>query len=544
MQGHGSLTFDLDVSTGAITARYQPDAAAVPLDLDDVKHALAQRGWGQDVLDTPAANAFCQAANAAAEPVEAVIGELLDATHYLSVAPDGMAVSLTLEAARGGKRVTLEQLQLALAELNVTAGIDETALARVVAAGVCENVPVAFGVEAEPSQPTRFESLRDDLIRRQPTSDDDDDTPVDYRNLGSLLLVTPGTPLMRKSPAVRGAEGKNVHGEAVPSEAVADEPFAGDMAGVALDENDRCLLRAAISGVPKWQAHGASVSAMIQVAAVDLSSGNIDFDGSLQVTGDIKAGMSVKVTGDIAVRGTIEAAHVEAGGSVSVGGGIIGSVDAFSATASAQGAKSAHIVCGGSLKARFIDNAVVNAGVHVHVLGEIRQSDVAAGEAIEAGPLGSQQGAITGGRCRALHRIRAGTLGAPAGTATLLQVGVHPRASERKAELELARAQAKEEQSKVEKLLGFFRQHPEKGAGGVEDRVRETYAGILAKLRGMDEAQATLAAELDQAGNAVIEASRRFCGGVDLRLGTATYTVIETRPGGKARNADSRVVID
>jgi uncharacterized protein (DUF342 family) len=543
MQGHGSLTFDLDVSTGAITARYQPEASAVSLDLDDVKYALAQRGWGQDALDATAAAAFCQAANAAVEPHEAVIGQLHDATYHLEVAPDAMSVALSLKPARGGKRVTMDVLKLALAELNITEGIDDTALVRVVAAGSCAGVVIARGSEPEASVPTRFISMRDELLRHQPVTDDDDDTPVDYRNLGSLVLVTPGTPLVRKAPAVRGAEGKNVHGEAVASEPVADEPFGGDMAGVALDEADHGVLRATLSGVPLWHAQGASVSAMIQLAAVDLTSGNIDFDGSLQVAGDIKAGMSVKVTGDIAVRGTIEAAHVEAGGNVSVGGGIIGSVDAFSGTASAQGAKTAHIVCRGSVKARFIDNAIVSAGHTVHVLGEIRQSDVAAGDAIEAGPLGSQQGAITGGRSRALHRIRAGTLGAPAGTATLLQVGVHPRASERKAELELARTQLKEEQSKVEKLLGFFRQHPEKGAGGVEDRVRETYAGILAKLRGMDDAQAALAAELDQADHAIIEASRRFCGGVDLRLGTSSHVVIETLPGGKARNVNSRVVI-
>ena len=60
------------------------------------------------------------------------------------------------------------------------------------------------------------------------------------------------------------------------------------------------------------------VNPVVEVDAVDLTTGNINFEGSLQVRGDISATMEVRVTGDVVVNGTMEAALVEAGGNVTV----------------------------------------------------------------------------------------------------------------------------------------------------------------------------------------------------------------------------------
>ena len=82
--------------------------------------------------------------------------------------------------------------------------------------------------------------------------------------------------------------------------------------------------------------------------------------------------MEVRVTGDVVVNGTMEAALVEAGGSVTVKGGIIGMAEAMQ---DASGpARTAHIVCGGELKARFIENAIISAGQNVEVEREIRNA--------------------------------------------------------------------------------------------------------------------------------------------------------------------------
>ena len=61
---------------------------------------------------------------------------------------------------------------------------------------------------------------------------------MDYRDLGSLL-VTPGTPLMRRIPPLPGIDGRDVLGQPVLDE-MADTQFSSDMSGVEIDPEDPC----------------------------------------------------------------------------------------------------------------------------------------------------------------------------------------------------------------------------------------------------------------------------------------------------------------
>lgn len=211
-------------------------------------------------------------------------------------------------------------------------------------------------------------------------------------------------------------------GQPVLPDEMADTQFSSDMSGVEIDPDDPLLLRAAIAGSPKLINQGVQVNPVVEVDAVDLTTGNINFEGSLQVRGDISATMEVRVTGDVVVNGTMEAALVEAGGNVTVKGGIIGMAEAMQ---DASGpARTAHIVCGGELKARFIENAIISAGQNVEVEREIRQCSIAAGGAVNVGAANAQQTAIMGGQIRALQAVRAGTIGSPAGVPTLVQAGL------------------------------------------------------------------------------------------------------------------------
>ena len=63
---------------------------------------------------------------------------------------------------------------------------------------------------------------------------------MDYRDLGSLLLVTPGTPLMRRIPPLPGIDGRDVLGQPVLPDEMADTQFSSDMSGVEIDPEDPC----------------------------------------------------------------------------------------------------------------------------------------------------------------------------------------------------------------------------------------------------------------------------------------------------------------
>lgn len=58
---------------------------------------------------------------------------------------------------------------------------------------------------------------------------------------------------------------------------------------------------------------------------VSLKTGNIDFNGTVIIRGDVPTGFSIKASGDILIDGLVEAAHIEAKGSVTIVKGIVGS---------------------------------------------------------------------------------------------------------------------------------------------------------------------------------------------------------------------------
>ena len=130
----------------------------------------------------------------------------------------------------------------------------------------------------------------------RPAQIENEDDRVDLRDLGSLLLVNPGTALMRRTPAKPGKDGMDVLGKPIAADPVVDMPFAVDLSGVAADPNDPNRLLAVIAGSPRVLPNGVSVSPVVDVEAVDLHSGNVTFDGSLRVSGDIRTGMSVSYT--------------------------------------------------------------------------------------------------------------------------------------------------------------------------------------------------------------------------------------------------------
>lgn len=586
----------LDPATRELRAGFRAAAAVEPPDTDMLQAALAARGWTVDALDNAAVAEFlgrCQeaaarisaealrqagtavaAATSAAQElsgelaaiesnaarlgaalelmdspdpavpppaaadgvVEAVIGEIVDGAFELEISEDKLQVFLTLHPAKGGRGVQLGDVRTALAEHGIVYGVDEETLLQAVEGGAAESALIASGIPPKEGLPTRFESL---LARN--VADVDENALVDYRSMGSLVLVKAGMPLMRRIPGTVGTDGVDVYGNPAPAPAPEDLPYDDNLAGVTRDPNDPEVLLAAIDGAPSMLPCGVSVNPVVEVDAVNLNSGNINFEGTLQVRGDVTTGMSVKVSGDVLVSGTVEAAHIDAGGNVVVKGGILGAAEG--ATTADPAARLAQVSARGSVKARFIGNATINAGKDVQVESEIRQSDVNAGDTVTVGAKGSTQGNINGGQIRALRGIRAATLGTMAGVKTIIQVGVNPHAQAQKEALQRTRKRLQEEKSKLEQLLIFLRKHPEKAANGIGERAVQTHAKLISDLAGVDARERRLAAEDSVAEDATIHASRKIHGGVELQVVNRRESISEDLPGGTAKLSDGKLII-
>ncbi|PJM85780.1 DUF342 domain-containing protein [Achromobacter ruhlandii] len=570
MGADNTLQLVLDANTNVLTALYTPppavesaasapdvpageqgaDAAsatppAPPLPTWDSLAALATaQGWATEALDNHAVIAFIDLCRQATEPVQVPVGKLVDGSFDLEVDATCMSALVTLHPPKGGKPVPLAVLRQAIADQGIVHGVLEKELAEAVERGGAQTVLIAQGTPPTRGTPTRFESLLDRLKPR--AQEIDELAQIDYRDLGSLLLVTPGMPLMRRIPPLPGIDGCNVLGQPVLPEELPDTPFNAEMSGVEIDPEDPNLLRAAIAGSPKLIHQGAQVNPVVEVDAVDLSTGNINFQGSLQVRGDISATMEVRVTGDVVVNGTMEAALVEAGGNVTVKGGIIGMAEAVpdaGGGAANAAARTAHIVCGGEVRARFITNAIISAGQNVEVEREIRQSSIAAGGSVNVGAPNTQQTAITGGQTRALQSVRAGTIGSPAGVPTLVQAGLDPHADIKRSALTRKRLKMNEEKAKLEQLLLFLHANPGRAAGDVVERARNTHTKLGRDLIELDEEEAQLIRDLQPLHTATIIAARRFCGGTKIQVGNRVQEFLEDQVGGKAALEEGEIVI-
>jgi len=541
MSVEGPIQLVVDESTQVLSAIYQPDGALpVAPTREALVAAISAHGWSEEVLNNELVDSFLSACIAADGSVRLAIGAIVEDGRFdLHVSSDRMSAMLTLTPARGGRPVTEEQVREALAARGIVAGIRDDVLHAAIESGYCEDLIIAEGRLPVPGTPGHFENLLDALTERQ--KEDDENAVIDYRDMGNLTLVAPGQPLMRRIPNTPGQPGEDVLGTPIAPAPIPDVPFASNLTGVATDPEDPDLLLAAIAGVPMVVPNGVNVNSLVEVEAVDLNSGNIEFGGTLRVKGDIKMGMVVKVAGDVIVNGTIEAAHVHADGNITVNGGIVGMADTV--TDSRGQARTAQISCGGTVKARFITNAHVKAGKNVAVEREIRQADILAGESVLVGPPGSQQGVITGGTVQALKSVQSGSIGSLAAVPTEVRVGLDPHAESKRAALAAERADLEEKKGKLEQLLLFLQANPQKNVNGVGERARNTMDQVLAGLADVQARETKLTQDLAPLQTAHIIAKKRFYGGVTLHVANKVMEFLEDQIGGKAGLELNEIVI-
>jgi hypothetical protein len=171
--------------------------------------------------------------------------------------------------------------------------------------------------------------------------------------------------------------------------------------------DDGDALIATAGGLPSRLGERVAVMPIYSVQGdVDFTTGNLDFEGNIMVTGGVRPGFRLRASGGIQIGGTVEAAHVEAGGDVTVNSGIVGHGKAV-------------IRAGGAITARFVEAAELHAGGQILVASELRQTTaVSEDRIIVAGP-----GRIVGGHVRGRESVEAKVIGSSSGTPTSVQAG-------------------------------------------------------------------------------------------------------------------------
>jgi len=212
----------------------------------------------------------------AKEPYSHIIAERRDGEFLLEVADDLMSAALTLVPPQGGRAKSVEVVQAIRAQ-GITYGILHEQLRNALSAGQCEKLVIAQGDWPRDGKPAEFQSLLEE--KEDELSEVDEDAVVQYSDLGYLLLVNVGDRLMQRTPTVPGVNGVDIKGQPVPARPIADIPFSKDCSGAEPDPDNPDLLVAIIAGQPSVIKAGVKVNPIVEIEDVDLSTGNIDFEG-------------------------------------------------------------------------------------------------------------------------------------------------------------------------------------------------------------------------------------------------------------------------
>ncbi|MDP7420707.1 MAG: FapA family protein [bacterium] len=328
----------------------------------------------------------------------------------VDIPPNEMTASITLAGTPGARIPSFEQVETALQGAGVVVGIDEEAIRFMLSNSVFnEKTDVVHGI-----QPTRGDDAqikqRFQPIRGRQVPDEEEGGKVDFRDLNIVQNISKGEPIAEKIPANLGKEGRTVLGRVMPAETGRDLELVGGQ-NTRVSE-DGLLLTATIDGHVTFVGKISQVVEVFEIKQdVDYSVGNIDFIGDVRIKGSVLDDFKVSAKGSIFVGDSVQSAVLVAGGSISVKGGII---------SKGRGLVKADE----DITAKFVDDAILDAGKNVIVENEIMHSQVLAGEKVE---VTGNKAVIVGGKIIAGKVVESKTIGSHVDVRTELHVGSNPR---------------------------------------------------------------------------------------------------------------------
>lgn len=365
----------------------------------------------------------------------------VDATFDVQVPKDRLKALVDLYPASGGgkaldyaaicdhllemgiKEIAEESLSEGVRLCNATGEIQR----RVVAT---EGIPPKFPREA------RLEILFP-LEGRRPPRMEHAEAKVDYRDKGEIFSVETGELLAILEPAIPGEPGRDIFGNVIEVPAPPKSPLT---VGDGVVSEDGRLFTAATTGQPMFRGNRLLVKPVVVVRGdVDLSVGNVLFDGSIIVRGNVREGFLVSAGVDVEVFGNVESASIKAGRDVHIHGGILG--------------ETSDIDAGGKVTMRFMEGGTVSADEEVIAKSHLMHARVRSGTSvILEGRRGSDKG-VLGGSVVALERIDVAAAGTLMGTSTLLATGVDFRTRARIEALEARIRELQEMAAKISEVM-------------------------------------------------------------------------------------------
>ncbi|MDX2368462.1 MAG: FapA family protein [Colwellia sp.] len=351
--------------------------------------------------------------------------ERIDATISIVIDGDEMGATAVIKAAQGGKHLTAKAILTTAQEAGVKKGFSKeelVKLAKLAARAKPNNhvtLQIAAGKLAINGKDAEIKPLVESAQSRILRPKRKEDGSVDMRDLGDIICVKVGDPLAKKIPFTTGEKGYTVTATLLPAEPGNDVSLVSGE-GTAISPTNQNILVSEKVGLPKKIPNGMEVDEIYKIKNVTISTGNINFTGSVIIDGDVNEGMKVIASGDITVGGFVESATIEAGGDITISGGIIGRKHDIEKTKVTDVKMSVSVNAKGNIYAKYCQYAEIACSKDVRIEKHLLHSLLNIQGGLKVGAEKKSNGKLIGGYIKAGTFVTAGVIGATAGSNTVI----------------------------------------------------------------------------------------------------------------------------
>ena len=248
-----------------------------------------------------------------------------------------------------------------------------------------------------------------------PTPYERTDGTMDFATVDFVDMVKTGQPVAIYTPAVKGVDGRTVTGMVIEEKSGKDLPkLTGKFLAVRPDgvtyvaKKDGYI----IFDENKYRIDIQDV--LVINGNINRLYGNVFYDGTVRVNGNVGEGAIISAKGDVIVTGYVQSSYISAGNKVVAIGGI-------------NANDSGYICAQGGVYAEYIESSNIFAGEEVQA-NYILNSNVTAGTEIV---VKGSKGVVCGGTLSAGYKVSVQTVGNRSFVKTIVVVGKNASMSER-----------------------------------------------------------------------------------------------------------------
>ncbi|MDQ0203751.1 DUF342 domain-containing protein [Pectinatus haikarae] len=423
----------------------------------------------------------------------------------IDISKDKMEAVISFSGDDGEFQYDRDYIMELLADKNITYGIDKALIDEFVKVPSCSQV-IAQGKIAKNGENAYIKKYIDFSQKGRPSSGNYG--KVNYKDMNLCFLVAKGDPLAERIPQTKGENGMNIMGQEIICRPGKPIPLTKGKNTEIIDEN---LLIAAIDGQAIEEGNRITVDPKLEISSdVDVSTGNINFNGSVFIKGNVQDGFSVRADGDVHIGGTVSGGTVEAR-NIYIEGGILGM-------------RRGKIYAREDIRTNFIENADITAERDIYIADVALHSEINAGRKII---IKDRRGQVVGGHSTAGVLIDVKILGNFMDIVTKVEVGVNPIINKKYRLITDSIGNDKKQLKNIKNALNMLGTGEKLSAERQEKfaRLKRMQFPLAGKLEREEAELKEISGQLKSMDNAKIRVSDKVNPGVKIIVAKFLYTV-------------------